>query len=329
MTSSGRSLLTAGAGLAALGVLVGAPGLLGEEVLAALGELREADPAALWLGALSFVGVLLVLGRAWRVGVRVCGGTIGAVDAVARYSAGAAAVAILPAGLGGLFRIGLYSRALPEGNRLWTSVGIAGAIDCARALGLVLLVVAASSAGALPLWPALLFGGVVAGGMVLAFAVRNRTPHARLAHLLDAARELARAPRAAVELVGWVLAATAARVAAAVCVATAVGVERPLVAGLVIVAAISVAGFIQFTPGNVGVASGAIAVALHLQGVDTTAALSAGIAFHALESAVSMLVGGAGLLYLARPSLPGWTWRLAGSGACLAVGLAVGATVFV
>jgi hypothetical protein len=53
------------------------------------------------------------------------------------------------------------------------------------------------------------------------------------------------------------------------------------------------------TPGNVGVASGAIAVALEAHGVAFQDGLATGLAFHAVETAVGLLFGLAGLIWLA------------------------------
>jgi hypothetical protein len=89
-----------------------------------------------------------------------------------------------------------------------------------------------------------------------------------------------------------------ARVAAAAAVAAALGVSEPLAAALIIVPALDFAGLLPLTPGNVGIASGAVAVALQAHGVDTTTALGAGIAFHAVETIVGVACGLTGLAFL-------------------------------
>src|SRR5581483_3123385 len=53
------------------------------------------------------------------------------------------------------------------------------------------------------------------------------------------------------------------------------------------------------TPGNIGVTSAAIAAALHAHGTSFTDGLAAGIAFHAVETAVGLMVGIASLVWLA------------------------------
>ena len=59
--------------------------------------------------------------------------------------------------------------------------------------------------------------------------------------------------------------------------------------------------FLPITPGNVGLASAAVALALGSQGVDSRTALSAGIAFGAVELLTGMAIGAAGALALAGP----------------------------
>ena len=76
----------------------------------------------------------------------------------------------------------------------------------------------------------------------------------------------------------------ALRLAAATAIAAAFGVEQPLVAALLIVRALDLAGILPLTPGNVGVASAAVAFALKAHGVGSEVALTAGIAFGAVET---------------------------------------------
>jgi hypothetical protein len=104
----------------------------------------------------------------------------------------------------------------------------------------------------------------------------------------------------------WVAAATVARVAAAIAVAAAVGIPAPVLTALLVVPAIDLAGLFAITPGNIGLKSGAIALALQAQGVDMTTALSMGIAFHAVETLVGITFGSAGALYFSRVPVPRW-----------------------
>ena len=99
--------------------------LLPEEALAAelrhglrvgLGGVAEADPA--WLGVTALLLALSLSGSAlaWRAALRSCGAPCGRVDAVARYGIGSLANAVLPTKVGGLIRIGLFSRLVRGGN---------------------------------------------------------------------------------------------------------------------------------------------------------------------------------------------------------------------
>ena len=188
-----------------------------------------------------------------------------------------------------------------------------------------MLVLAAFSTGALPLWPAFALGGAAIAALVIVFALRHRTGD-RLRSTLEALETLRHSPRRAAKLVAWIGGSTVARVGAAAAVAAAMGIHSPLVAALLIVPALDVAGVLPLTPGNLGVASGAVAVALSGHGVDGTTALSTGILFHALETLTSLAVGAAGALALA--PLPRLVRRVAtyagvGACACLAAGLGV------
>lgn len=322
-----RALAAAGLTACAVALVLAAPELIAERVGDAVHGLAAADPAWLWIAVLSFVSLIVCSGRAWRSALCACGGSTGSFDAAARYSVGSLVNSLLPAGSGGAVRIGLYSRLLPEGNRVLTATGIAGAIGAARTPALAVLVVAAAVTSGFPLWPVALLGAATVAAALVAVAARGWTPRARVAHILDVFRALGRAPRRAAALLGWMTLATGARVAAAAAVAVALGVEHPVEAALLMVPALTLAGVVPLTPGNVGVGSGAVAVALSLQGVEIGVALSAGIAFQALETAVSLTAGSGGMLYLA--GLPTWSLRLAGTGAGLGIAAAVGATFVV
>ena len=87
--------------------------------------------------------------------------------------------------------------------------------------------------------------------------------------------------------------------AAATAIGAALGINQPLAAAVVIVPALDVAGLIPLTPGNFGVTSGAIAMALQAHGMSFTNGLAAGIAFHAVETAVGLMFGMASIVWLA------------------------------
>jgi uncharacterized membrane protein YbhN (UPF0104 family) len=280
--------------------------------------LTGATPGWLWVAVVGYVGLIVSTASAWRAGIGACGGCAERADAAARYAIGAAVNGVAPAGMGGAVRIGLYSRLLPEPDRVLTAAGIATAIGAARAPGLALLVVAAAVLSGFPLWPVLLLVGGALVAVSVVWLVRRRKLNSHIGHLLVGFRALGRAP----SLAAWVTLATACRVAAAAAVSLALG--SPALAAFVIVPALCLASIVP-TPGNVGAASGAVAVGLGLSGVDMSTALAVGIAFHALETLTSLAAGAAGLLYLAR--MPAWTLRLAASATCLALVGAFSATV--
>lgn len=325
-----RAAISGAALLVLVIVVMSTPQLLGDRIVDALGELAGADPRWLWVGAVCFLAVIVCSGCAWRAAIDPCGGCrIGVVDAAARYGTGSLVNAAVPAGAGGATRIALFSRRIPGRDRLWIATGVAGAVGLARGPALALLVLAAAATGALPFWPVLVLAGALPLGAAVALLARRWRPRRRVAHVLDAFRALAERPRAAAAVVGWMAVATGARVAAAAAVCAALGVPDPGRAALVMIPALLLAGIVPITPGNVGVGSGAAAVALSLTGVDFSTALSAGIAFQALETAISVLGGSAGVAYLARPPVPVWWMRAAGTAACLCLGAAVGATFLV
>ena len=123
------------------------------------------------------------------------------------------------------------------------------------------------------------------------------------------------------------LAGAAAKVAAATVVVGAFGIDHPLRAALVLVPAVELAAVLPITPGNVGLASAAVALALGSQGVDSKTALSAGIAFGAVELLTGVVIGAAGALGLAGPSARPYLRLATVAAAASVVAVAFGATV--
>jgi len=327
-----RGLAAAGGLLVALAVLVATPQLLGSRVDAAVGTLDDANMTWLWLAGAGFIVAVLASAGSWLSAIRMCGGRLSPGDACARYGAGSLVNTLVPARAGDAVRIGLFSRALPNRERLWTTGGAFAALGAARAVVLAALVVAGSLSGAMPLWPLLVLLGLVAVAVGLAWRARRRSAGGRLSHFLDAFRALGRDPRAAVRLVAWIALATAGRLAAATAVGAALGIRQPLAAAVVIVPMLDLAGMMPLTPGNVGVTSGAVAMAFQAHGVSFTHGLAAGIAFHAVETTVGVLFGLSSVIWLAPYPSPGFR-RLALAGAtamgALAVAGAFSATVLV
>ena len=315
--------------VAALVALALTPQLLGDLVAEGVAGLDEASAGWLWLAGLAFAGSLVASACAWELALARCGGTTSRGDSTARYCTGSLVNALAPARIGTAVRFALFSRVLHSEGRLWTVGGIAGSLSAVRALWLAVVLALGSASGVLPRWPiaVLLLGAAVAA--VVAWRVRDSRPGTKFGHALDVFRVLGRCPRAAARLAGWVGLAMALRVAAATGIAAAFGVPRPLAAALLIIPALDLAGILPLTPGNVGVASAAVAFALTAHGVDSGVAVSAGLALGAVETLTTLALGSASLLYFIGRRADGPRWRTAAVAAtgCLALGASFGATV--
>jgi uncharacterized membrane protein YbhN (UPF0104 family) len=281
------------------------------------------------VAALAFGGSLVTSACAWQSALARCGGTTTRADASARYCTGSIVNALAPARIGTAVRFALMSRVLHNDGRLWTVGGIAGSLSAVRAVWLAVVLALASAGGVLPRWPiaVLLLGALVAA--VVAWRARDSRPGSKFGHALDVFRVLGQCPRAAARIAGWVGAAMACRVAAATAIAAAFGVDRPLAAAVLIIPALDLAGILPLTPGNVGVASAAVAFALGAHGVGTDVAVSAGIALGAVETMTTLAAGSASLLYFLGRGVDGRRWQAAtvavtGS---FVLGAAFGATV--
>jgi phosphatidyl-myo-inositol alpha-mannosyltransferase len=291
---SRSSIAVAALLLCVLGAAVATPQLLGTRVASALGTLERADPRYLWLAAAGCALTVVGSAGSWRTAIGLCGGETTLGDATARFGVGSLVNTFIPARAGDAVRIGLFSRLVPSDHPLWTTGGAFAALGAARAVVLGALVLAGALVGAVPLWP-LLVAALVAAAAIVAAARARRSR----AHLLDAFRALAAEPRAAVRLVAWAAMSVAGRLAAAAAVSAALGIGDPFRAALVILPALDLTGIVPLTPGNLGVASGAIAVAVHTHGVPFNSGLAAGITFQAVETGVGLVIGVAGVLRLA------------------------------
>ena len=275
------------------------PELLGTEVRRALAGLSSARPIWLWLAGLCFLCSLAGTAGAWRSAIGLVGGRIGWLDAGARYGIGSLINSFAPARLGDAARLTLFSRTLDNDERIWRAGGSFAVIGIARAFALAVLIVVGSVVGALPLWPVLVLFGVTGVAAVVAVATRNRTAHTHVAHVLDAFRAVGQEPKRGAQVAAWIGVATLARVGAATSVAAALGVRSPFVAAMLVVPALDLSGTMPLTPGNVGITSGAVAMALRAQGVGLTTALTTGIAFHAVETCAGVIFGLASAVFLA------------------------------
>lgn len=278
---------------------VATPQLLGARVAAALDTVGSADARWLWLAGVGFAVSVGAAAGSWRCAIGLCGGRLSVADACARYGAGSLVNTFVPARAGDVVRIGLFARVFPEKTRLWTAGSAFAALGAARAVVLGVLVVAGAAAGVVPLWPLLIALALVATAVGVSLRARNRQAGGRVSHLLDAFRALGRQPTKAIRLTSWLALSTLGRLAAASAIGAALGLHHPIAAAVMIIPALDVAGLIPLTPGNFGVTSGAIAMTLQAQGMSFTNGLAAGIAFHAVETAVGLMLGLASLVWLA------------------------------
>jgi len=317
--------------VAVLVALAMSPQLFGERVAAGFDGLSEASAGWLWLAAAAFGASLLASARGWMWSLTKCGGMTTHTDCAARYCTGSLVNALAPARIGTAVRFALFARTLPNEGRLWTVGGIATSLSAVRALWLAVVLAFGSASGVLPRWPIALLLGAVAIAAAVAWGARDSRPGSRFAHALDVFRVLGSCPRAAAQIAGWVGLAMATRVTAATGIAAAFGIERPLAAALLIIPALDLAGILPLTPGNVGVSSAAVALALKAHGVGSDVALSAGIAFGAVETLTTLALGTGSLLYFAGSHADVRRWRpaLVAATGCLALGVAFGATVLV
>jgi uncharacterized membrane protein YbhN (UPF0104 family) len=294
-----RGFAAAGLLLLALLVAVATPQILGTRVARALDTVGSADPKWLWIAGLGFALSVLAAAGSWRCAIGLCGGRIGVMDACARYGAGSLVNTFVPARAGDAVRIGLFARALPNKDRLWTTGGAFAVVSAAKAVVLGALVVAGAATGVVPLWPLLISVGLVAAVVGIAVASRRREPGSRASHLLDVFRAIGLHPTGALRLTAWAFLSCAARLTAATAILASLGISHPLVAAIVIVAALDVASALPLTPGNFGITSGAVAMALQAHGLSFTEGLAAGIALHAVETAIGLMVGIASVVWLA------------------------------
>jgi len=313
-------------GLAVLVAFAATPQLLGSHVERSLAGLSGAQPIWLWAAGLGFLSGLVCSAFAWRAAAAASGGRLGRRDAAARYATGSLVNSLAPAHLGDAVRVALFARALGGTERLWQAGGIYAAMGAARSLVLALVVVAAAAIGALPVWPVFLLVGVVGFLATIAYIERNDRTH-RFARVFQVIASIERSPRAAARVLGWTAGSTLARLAAVMSVALSLGVPHALLAALVILGALSLANIFPLTPGNLGITSGAVAVALQTRGIGMTQALSTGIALGGVETIVGLSAGAIGAIYLGRIGTT-WVVRLAAAGASIALAGAVGVTVF-
>ncbi len=181
--------------------------------------------------------------------------------------------ALAPAHVGSALRVALFGRVTTGG--CWTVGGAAAAVGVTRVVWLGSLIALGSAGGVLPIWPLLADRGASCVGAVVARSSWRNGSRCRAGstQILTAFRALAASPRDLAIVAGWALVGALAKVGAAAAVVGAFGIDHPVRAALVLVPAVELAALLPVTPGNVGVASAAVALALGAQGVAPTRAL--------------------------------------------------------
>ena len=300
------NLVRIAAGLAVAALIavmaLAAPRTFGE-VARGFGRLSGANPLLLGAAALGFLASAVSSACAWRTALLACGVRAPVQSVAARYAVGGLASTFSPAPAGEAVRVALISRLVTAGGGAFTAAGIWAIVGGVRATLTALLFVGATltlPTGALP--ALLLFGAALIAGTTV-FLLRDQLRTSWIAKLADAAKGLARAPRLAALLSACVAAGIGARVLAAGCCAAALGVGHPWAAGFIIVAALEVATMIPLTPGNIGVTTAAVALALQHRHVSVAPAVATGIALHAVETLVGITMGVAGVLAIGSPKL--------------------------
>jgi hypothetical protein len=259
----------------------------------AVHAIRSADPNWLALAAAGFIGATIAAAGSWCCAVGLAGGETTLIDGCARYGAGSLVNTFVPFRAGDAVRIALFSRCVPHQRRVRATTGAFAAIGAARAAVLTALVAAGAIAGAIPLWPLAVLIGLVLLAAGTAYVARGHDA----GHLLDAFKALD--AKTAPKLIAWMAASTVCRYLAAAAACASLGIREAFAAAIIILPALDLAGLFPVTPGNVGLTSGAIAVALKAHGIAFHDGLAAGIAFHAVETGVGLLFGIFALVWLA------------------------------
>ena len=300
-TTSRQSLALSAIGLLALATIAVVP-QLGGRILPAVGVVGDASRPWLAFAAAAFLLAFGCTVGAWHAALTSAGARICPRQAAARLGVGSMVNSFAPAKLGDAVKIALCSQAIDAPDRLWTAGGAYAALAATRALLLAALVVVAFLTGAMPLWPVfILVGGAVAIGAAATFSRRLRSHH-RIAALLSGIEALMCSPRTLVRVIAWTAGMQLARIAGTFGAAVALGLPHPLLAALIILPALDVAGAIPLTPGGIGIGSGAVAVVLATRGIGVTQAIAVGLAIQTVETLVSVSCGTAGLAFLVQPN---------------------------
>jgi uncharacterized membrane protein YbhN (UPF0104 family) len=295
------TLVLAGtAAAAALGAL--SLPLLGHHLVSTLHVLTDASRPWLAASFAAFLGAFACTVGAWRSALSAAGARLCPKQAAARLGIGSMVNAFTPAKLGDAVKITLCARAIDAPDRMWTATGTYTALAAARSLTLAGLVVAASATHALPIWPVFLLVGSAAVVALVAVASTRFRSHHRIASFLAGVAALANDRRALRGVALWTIGMQLFRLAGTVAAVYAFGLPHPLLAALVILPALDLAGAVPLTPGSFGIGGGAVAVALASRGIGMADALATGLAIQGVETLVSVTCGSLGLAYLMQPS---------------------------
>ena len=253
----------------------------------------EREPAlARRLSFGAFLGAFACTVGAWRSALSAAGARLCPKQAAARLGIGSMVNSFTPAKLGDAVKITLCARAIDAPDRLWTASGTYAALAAARSLTLAGLVVAASATHALPIWPVFVLVGTAAACRARGSRLDPLPPPPPQSRASSpASRSLAKDRRALRGVALWTIGMQLFRLAGTVAAVYAFGLPHPLLAALVILPALDLAGAVPLTPGSFGVGGGAVAVALASRGIGMTDALATGLAIQGVETLVSVTCG--------------------------------------
>ncbi len=192
----------------------------------------------------------------------------------------------------------LFGGELSGQGRLWAGGGIFVAMTAFQSVSMACLVAAAGALGVIPLWALALPAAATVGAIGLAGWAMRRGSRSGIFRLLDVFAAFGRSPRDTCRPIGWLAIALCCRIGAAALTATAFGLASPVTAALILIPAVEVASLLPLTPGNLGLTSAAVALALHATGTSVTEALAVGLGFHAAEMGAGLSYGSACALYL-------------------------------
>jgi hypothetical protein len=246
----------------AVAVALAAHKQLADELAVAAAHAGQADRTLLALGISAFFLAPFCTGSAWCAALGATGGRLGLVDGCARYGVGSLVNSLTPLHLGECVRVALFARALPPGcaRRGLASFGVLKLTRLAVLIGLAGIALHDVRLELLGL-----------GGAIAALVLAQR--------------------RRAVRLVPLIAASAATRIAAVACVLASLGIGSPLTHACAIVPILAVAELLPLTPGNIGVASAAVAVSLRLSGVGLGEGVPVGIVMHGAETAGGISFG--------------------------------------